>query len=160
MERDAGHLFAIKGAPILDWRGLNIIAHWDQDLRRPMFEERFHWRVLRDALPRSAFEAPTDASAPAEHVVLNCSVRLQFARGECQVWQMETEVKPHQIERVFGSGPFTPAHSSDPNDPRKLRHAAQTLLNATRPPISPQSRDELQFFAERLAYQIKARSHG
>lgn len=149
-----GHLIAVKGAPILDWRGLGVIAFWAQDLRGSTYEDLFSWVPL----PARKFPHPivSDDEMAAEQSEVH-RVRLQFSRGGCQVWQMMTEVKDEDVDRVFRYAPFQRAALSDPDDPLRVHGAARTLLNATRTHLSPQSRDELTFLAERLHHQIEAR---
>lgn len=148
-----GHLIAMRDAPILDWRGLNVIAYWDQDLRGAEFGDRFSW--FR-APPRAPFPTYTEKGEPEISACQPHRVQRMFSRGEVQVWQMLTEVKRDELEEVFRA-PFRPAITGDPNDIRGINAAARRLLNATRTNISPETRHELQFLADRTAHQIEAR---
>lgn len=154
----AGHIIAVRGAPILDFRGIEIIAHWDRDLVGAQFDDRYAWR---SATKRERLVASFDDPPPRETAVAYplYSVRLQFSRGPCQIWQMETEVKDADRESVFGwGGLFTIEPTGDPDDPHRVHRAARALLNATRTHLSHQTRDELEFLSQRLQHQIEARA--
>lgn len=150
-----GHIIALAGAPILDSEGLRVIAHWSQDLRGPSFESAFEWKVRSKVgdMPLSHGTAPAGDAVDA----MRQRVNRVYANGPVQVWQMAWAVAPDDLERVIGSGPFTLASTSDPDDLRRVHGAARALLNATRLRLSPQTRDELEFLAQRASHQIEAR---
>lgn len=148
-----GHLIAMKGAPILDWRGLLIVAFWGEDQRGPQFTDRVAWNQRSTAMVRRYDDDAQNAVMVTRH-----SARVQFSRGECQIWQMENEVKQEDMDLVFASPMFRRAQGSDPNDKVRVHAAARTLLNAHRTHLSYQTREELTFLADRLHHQIEAQT--
>lgn len=154
-----GHLCAIEGAPILDYKGMNVIAHWAKELRCSQFETVMRWEVPTISPDRPIYSADAGPVAvkATSHIY---SVSLQFSRGEAQVWQMDRYVDPDDAERIFARMPIVPADAPNPDDPRKLYKASMALLSSRAAHLSPMARSELEYVAAVQKERLQNRRAG